>query len=133
MASYSLATRLYSDFTLLYINACTCTRYPGLVAYCWPFNSHNCHTSVNIFPTDLLVYCSVIYPQEMTFKYGLGGRLGKLENCVELCSTNMVSERILAICEPLGWKSRRVILNGLPSDWPWSRQLPTVGMIRNQR
>ena len=26
--------------------------------------------------TTLLVYCSAIYPQGMTFKYGLGGRLG---------------------------------------------------------
>ena len=39
----SLAARLCYDFTLLYIKACTYTRY-GLVAYCWPFSSHNCHT-----------------------------------------------------------------------------------------
>ena len=74
----SLATRLYSDFTLLHINACTNTR-KGLVDYCWPFSSHNCHTRAisvnNIFPTDLLVYRSAIYPQGRTFKYGLGGRL----------------------------------------------------------
>ena len=28
-----------------------------------------------VFPTDLLVYRSAIYPQWETFKYGLGGRL----------------------------------------------------------
>ena len=28
-----------------------------------------------VFPTTLLVYHSDIYPQGMTFKYGLGGRL----------------------------------------------------------
>ena len=50
------------------------------MAYCWPFSSHNCHTrdiTVNIFPTELLVYRSAIYPQWKTFKYDLGGRLGK--------------------------------------------------------
>ena len=39
---------------------------------------HNCHTreiTVNIFPTELLVYRSAIYPQWKTFKYCLGGRL----------------------------------------------------------
>ena len=30
-----------------------------------------------IFPTTLLVYRSAIYPQGMTFKYGLGGRLAR--------------------------------------------------------
>ena len=39
----SLATRLCYDFTLLQIEACTYTRW-GLVTYCWPFSSHNCHT-----------------------------------------------------------------------------------------
>ena len=28
-----------------------------------------------LFPTDLLVYHSAIYPQWKTFKYGVGGRL----------------------------------------------------------
>ena len=28
-----------------------------------------------VFPSTLLVYRSAIYPQGMTFKYGLGGRL----------------------------------------------------------
>ena len=51
------------------------------MAYYWPFSSHNCHTreiGVNmlVFPTDLLVYRSAIYPLWKTFKYGLGGRLG---------------------------------------------------------
>ena len=32
----------------------------------------------HIFPTDLLVYRSAIYPQWKTFKYGLGGRLAKI-------------------------------------------------------
>ena len=30
---------------------------------------------INIFIITLLVYRSAIYPQGMTFKYGLGGRL----------------------------------------------------------
>ena len=30
---------------------------------------------MGIFPTTLLVYLSAIYPQGMTFKYCLGGRL----------------------------------------------------------
>ena len=30
---------------------------------------------VVIFPNTLLVYRSAIYPQWMTFEYGLGGRL----------------------------------------------------------
>ena len=32
-----------------------------------------CNSS--ILPTTLLIYCSAIYPQGMTFKYDLGGRL----------------------------------------------------------
>ena len=32
---------------------------------------------VGIFPTELLVYRSAIYPQGRTFKYGQGGRLAK--------------------------------------------------------
>ena len=52
---HSLATSLYSVFTLLYINACspapilhrdlwpTSPTSPHLYC-CWPFSSHNCHT-----------------------------------------------------------------------------------------
>ena len=47
----------------------------GLWPTVWPFSSHNCHTREILFPSDLLVYRSAIYPQGRTFKYGLGGRL----------------------------------------------------------
>ena len=49
----------------------------------WSTVGHLVHTIatqgrlVLIFPTDLLVYRSAIYPQWKTFKYGLGGRLGQ--------------------------------------------------------
>ena len=48
----------------------------------WPTVGHLVHTiatrgrlvRMDVFPTDLLVYRSAIYPQGRTFKYGLGGR-----------------------------------------------------------
>ena len=61
------------------------------MAYCWPFSSHNCHTSEIsvIFSTEHLVYLSAIHPQWKTSKYGLGGRLTPY-----LCS-------LASICHPL--------------------------------
>ena len=64
---HSLATRLCYDLTLLYIEACTYTTVGHLV--------HTIATRGRLFPTELLVYRSAIYPQWKTFKYGLGGRL----------------------------------------------------------
>ena len=52
-----------------------------LVRDLWPTVGHLVHTIatrgrlVLIFPTELLVYRSTIYPQWKTFEYGLGGRL----------------------------------------------------------
>ena len=60
---------------LLYKEACTYTR--STVGYL----VHTIATRgrlVLIFPTDLLVYGSAIYPQWKTFEYGLGGRLRKI-------------------------------------------------------
>ena len=49
----------------------------------WPTVGHLVHTRwivlTVIFPTTLLVYRSAIYPQGMTSKYGLGGRLGNFQ------------------------------------------------------
>ena len=52
-----------------YIAIYACTNDTlGLMAYCWPFSSHNCR----VFPSTHLVYRSAIYPQGITFEYGLG-------------------------------------------------------------
>ena len=49
----------------------------------WPTVGHLVHTIATwgrlVFPNDLLVYRSAIYPQWKTFKYGLGGRLAASE------------------------------------------------------
>ena len=75
------------------------------MAYCWPFSSHICHTreiGVNIFQTELLVYCSAIYPQWKTFKYGLGGRL--MYTGFEVMGVSRIQE--------LGFKYKTAFLEG---------------------
>ena len=58
------------------------------MAYCWPFIfqltqlPHEGVVMIVYFPTDLLVYRSAIYPQGVTFKYGVGGRLGGAQRAV---------------------------------------------------
>ena len=76
----SLATRLYCDLILLYIEKSA----PILDRDLWPIVGHLVHAIatrgrlvlMDVFPTELLVYRSAIYPQWKTSKYGLGGMLG---------------------------------------------------------
>ena len=78
LALHSLATRLYCVFYLITykcIPVPTVYLYKGtcglLLAIHFTIATRGgCN---DIFPTTLLVYCSAIYPQGMTFEYGLGG------------------------------------------------------------
>ena len=103
--------KLYHTPKQLITNSTYATK--GHVAYCWPFSSHSYHTRGynGIFPTTFLVYGSAIYPQWMTFNYGLGGRLGKVKRTFMLrgsrltwgstCPLGQVNLHILLV---LGYK-----------------------------
>ena len=69
-----------------------------------------------VFSTTLLVYCSAIYPQGKTLKYGLGGRLSKSWICpciyVGFCRLNMcpqlsnaASAGLCDVPRNTGWES----------------------------
>ena len=73
-------------------------------------------TVMVVFSTTLLVYCSAIYPQGKTLKYGLGGRLSKSWICpciyVGFCRLNMcpqlsnaASAGLCDVPRNTGWES----------------------------
>ena len=66
---------------------------PALDNDLWPTVGHLVHTIatqgrlVCIFPTDLPVYCSAIYSQWKTFKYGMGVGMGTGDRFI--CETGL--------------------------------------------